>query len=85
MSVIFGTSDELKKWRPILEQEYKSAYEQAKKDFDLQIKRADYAAMAMQALLSTMTIERDQHTKYISTTAVEYADALLLELSKERE
>jgi hypothetical protein len=48
-------------------------------------KREYFAGLAMQALLSTMTIERDQHTKYISTTAVEYADALLLELSKERE
>jgi hypothetical protein len=48
-------------------------------------KREYFAGLAMQALLSTMTIERDQHTKYISTTAVEYADALLFELSKERE
>lgn len=83
MSVIFGTTNELKKWRPILEQEYKSAYEQAKKEFDLKTKRADYAAMCLQGILSNhggMGIHPCAPKK-----AVEFADLLLEELSKERE
>jgi hypothetical protein len=39
-----------------------------------------FAAMAMEALISTLTIGRQDHTQSIAKTAVDYADALILQL-----
>lgn len=83
MNIIHGTEDELKKWRPIVAENYVAGFEAGKKQFDLNLKRLDIAAMAMQAILSSITIERDHHADYIAQTALKHADALLAEISKE--
>lgn len=46
-------------------------------------KREYFAGLAMQALVSTYTISRDEVTIGTAETAVRYADALLAELEKE--
>jgi len=48
-------------------------------------KRELIAAMCLQGLLSTLTIERDAHSKFLAETAVMHADALLAELSSNKE
>jgi hypothetical protein len=47
-------------------------------------KRELFAMAAMQGLVSTVTIGREEYAKMLCGTAVEYADALLAELEKER-
>lgn len=46
-------------------------------------KRELFAAMAMQGLVSSLTIGRDEHLHLMAQTAVEYADALISELAKD--
>jgi hypothetical protein len=84
-NVIEGTDEELKKWMPILQQQYQAAYEQAKKEYNIQVKRQEIAALCLQGLLSTLTIERDAHSRFLAETAVMHADALIKELEKEQE
>jgi len=48
-------------------------------------KRELISAMCLQGLLSTLTIERDAHSKFLAETAVMHADALLRELSANKE
>jgi hypothetical protein len=48
-------------------------------------KREYFAAMCLQGLLSTLTIERDAHSKILAETAVLHADALIKELEREQE
>ena len=48
-------------------------------------KRELIAAMCLQGLLSTLTIERDAHSRFLAETAVMHADALLAELSSNKE
>lgn len=45
-------------------------------------KREAFAAMAMQGLVSSLTISRDELSEGIAETAVKYADALIKELEK---
>lgn len=49
------------------------------------IKREYIASQCLAALLSTLTIERDAHSKFLAETAVMHADALLRELSSNKE
>lgn len=48
-------------------------------------KREYIASQCLAGLLSTITIERDRHSRFLAETAVMHADALLKELSKEQE
>lgn len=48
-------------------------------------KRELLSAMALQGLISTLTINRDEHAELLSQTAVKYADALIAELERKEE
>ena len=48
-------------------------------------KREIISAMAMQGLVQSYTISRDEMAEFTATAAVKYADALLAELAKEQE
>lgn len=48
-------------------------------------KRELFAAMALQGLISTLTINRDDHAELLSQTSVKYADALIAELERKEE
>ena len=48
-------------------------------------KREYIASQCLAALLSTLTIERDAHSRFLAETAVMHADALLRELSSNKE